>query len=43
VREQFAKQGKKVRFGIRLHVIVRDTENEAWEQANALIQYLDLL
>jgi alkanesulfonate monooxygenase len=41
VRAQFELQGRKVRFGIRLHVIVRDTDKEAWEQAEALIQYVD--
>ena len=35
------EQGKTVRFGIRLHVIVRETESEAWEAANQLIKYVD--
>ncbi|MDI3257479.1 MAG: FMNH2-dependent alkanesulfonate monooxygenase [Kyrpidia sp.] len=34
-------QGRTVRFGIRLHVIIRDTEREAWEAANRLIRYVD--
>ncbi|MBM7691563.1 alkanesulfonate monooxygenase [Peribacillus deserti] len=34
-------EGRKVRFGIRLHVIVRETENEAWAAADNLIKYLD--
>ncbi|MDD9269633.1 FMNH2-dependent alkanesulfonate monooxygenase [Paenibacillus sp. GCM10023248] len=41
VRELAAKQGRKVRFGIRLHVIVRETEAEAWAAANRLISNLD--
>ncbi|MFN6526435.1 FMNH2-dependent alkanesulfonate monooxygenase [Nostoc sp. ChiSLP03a] len=34
-------QGRTLRFGIRLHVIVRETENEAWDAANDLIKYVD--
>ncbi|WP_338553973.1 FMNH2-dependent alkanesulfonate monooxygenase [Paenibacillus sp. KS-LC4] len=34
-------QGRTLRFGIRLHVIVRPTEEEAWQAANELIQHLD--
>jgi alkanesulfonate monooxygenase len=30
-----------VRFGIRLHVIVRESNNEAWQAANDLIKYVD--
>ncbi|QYO62613.1 LLM class flavin-dependent oxidoreductase [Leptolyngbya sp. 7M] len=30
-----------MRFGIRLHVIVRETTAEAWEAAEQLIKYLD--
>lgn len=41
VRALAAKNGRTVRFGIRLHVIVRETEPDAWEAANQLIQYLD--
>lgn len=41
VRELAAEQGRTLQFGIRLHVIVRETEAEAWEAANQLIQYLD--
>ncbi len=28
-------------FGIRLHIIVRETEEEAWEAAERLIRYVD--
>ena len=41
VRKLAAEQGRKVKFGIRLHVIVRPTEEEAWEAANKLIEYVD--
>jgi alkanesulfonate monooxygenase len=41
VKNLAAEQGRTVRFGIRLHVIVRETESEAWEDANRLIQYVD--
>lgn len=41
VRKAVAKEGRSVKFGIRLHVIVRETDEEAWEAANELIQYVD--
>jgi alkanesulfonate monooxygenase len=41
VREKAARHGRKVRFGIRLHVIVRETNAEAWDAANRLISRLD--
>ena len=41
VRRLAAEQGRTLRFGIRLHVIVRETESEAWDAANQLIKYLD--
>lgn len=41
VRKAAAKEGRSVKFGIRLHVIVRETDGEAWEAANELIQYVD--
>ncbi|WP_163279698.1 LLM class flavin-dependent oxidoreductase, partial [Enterobacter hormaechei] len=31
----------QVRFGIRLHVIVRETTEEAWRAADRLIAHLD--
>lgn len=34
-------KGRTVRFGIRLHVIVRETAEEAWQAANDLIRYVD--
>ncbi|MBG1244286.1 FMNH2-dependent alkanesulfonate monooxygenase [Nostoc sp. NZL] len=41
VRRLAAAQGRTLRFGIRLHVIVRETENQAWDAANNLIRYVD--
>ena len=41
VRAKAAAQGRKVRFGIRLHVIVRETNDEAWRAADRLIAHLD--
>lgn len=40
VRARAAKHGRKVRFGIRLHAIVRETEAEAWAAADRLISRL---
>jgi alkanesulfonate monooxygenase len=37
VRAQAAEHGRKLRFGIRLHLISRDTEAEAWEEAQRLL------
>ena len=36
-----AKLGRELEFGIRLHVIVRETEEEAWAAAGKLISHLD--
>jgi alkanesulfonate monooxygenase len=41
VRRLAAAQGRILRFGIRLHVIVRETESQAWDAANDLIRYVD--
>ncbi|QNP28363.1 FMNH2-dependent alkanesulfonate monooxygenase [Cylindrospermopsis curvispora] len=41
VKELAAVQGRTLRFGIRLHVIVRETESQAWDAANDLIRYVD--
>ncbi len=41
VRARAAKHGRTVKFGIRLHVIVRETEDEAWADAERLISRLD--
>ncbi|WP_088348228.1 MULTISPECIES: FMNH2-dependent alkanesulfonate monooxygenase [Rhodomicrobium] len=34
-------KGRRFSYGIRLHVIVRETNAEAWAAANALIKHLD--
>jgi alkanesulfonate monooxygenase len=41
VRTLAAENGRTLRFGIRLHVIVRETLSAAWEAANELIKYVD--
>ncbi len=41
VRQRAARHGRTVRFGIRLHVIVRETNDEAWAAAERLISHLD--
>ncbi|MET0793196.1 MAG: FMNH2-dependent alkanesulfonate monooxygenase [Polyangiaceae bacterium] len=41
IRERAAARGRTVRFGIRLHVIVRQTRSEAWAAAGELISHLD--
>ena len=41
MRKLAEEQGKQIRFGIRLHVIVRETEEEAWQAADDLIRHLD--
>lgn len=40
VRARAARLGRTVRFGVRLHVIVRETEAEAWAEAERLISRL---
>ena len=41
VRAKAAAKGRTVRFGIRLHVIVRETNEEAWRAADKLIANVD--
>ncbi|MDZ8184466.1 MAG: FMNH2-dependent alkanesulfonate monooxygenase [Nostoc sp. ChiSLP02] len=41
VRRLAEAQGRTLRFGIRLHVIVRETQSQAWDAANDLIRYVD--
>ena len=41
VRKRAAKLGRKVKFGVRLHVIARETNDQAWAAADELIKYLD--
>jgi alkanesulfonate monooxygenase len=41
VRAAAAARGRTLSFGIRLHVIVRETEAEAWAEADKMISHLD--
>jgi len=41
VRRLAAERGRTVRFGIRLHVITRDTAEQAWAQAESLLAAVD--
>lgn len=41
MKRKAAKKGRTLRFGIRLHVIVRKTEEEAWKAAEELIEHVD--
>lgn len=41
VRARAAKHHRTVKFGIRLHVIVRETEEQAWKAAEDLISRVD--
>lgn len=41
VRAKAEAKGRKLSYGIRLHVIVRETNEEAWKAAEELIQYVD--
>jgi alkanesulfonate monooxygenase len=40
VRELAEAQGRKIRFGVRLHTISRDTSAEAWSEAQKLLDAL---
>jgi alkanesulfonate monooxygenase len=40
VRARAAAVGRTLRFGIRLHLIVRDTDEDAWAAAERLISHL---
>ncbi|MBG0809955.1 FMNH2-dependent alkanesulfonate monooxygenase [Methylosinus sp. H3A] len=39
-RKHAAKHGRKLKFGLRIHIIVRETAREAWEAADRLIAHL---
>jgi alkanesulfonate monooxygenase len=41
IRKRVAANGRTIKFGIRFHVIVRETEQEAWAAADKLISKLD--
>ncbi len=40
VRVAASRQGRRLRFGIRLHMVVRETEDEAWRAADRLISHV---
>jgi alkanesulfonate monooxygenase len=40
VRARSAARGRRVRFGLRIHLIVRRTEAEAWDAAETLISFI---
>ena len=41
ITRRAARHGRKLDFGIRLHIIVRETEDEAWRAAAELLSHLD--
>lgn len=41
IRQHAAQTGRTVRFGIRLHVITRDTAEAAWAEADRLLAAID--
>jgi len=40
MRERAAAVGRTLRFGMRIHVVVRETEDEAWAAADELIAHI---
>lgn len=42
VQTAASRLGRRISFGIRLHVIVRESEGEAWRAAEDLIRYVDV-
>ncbi|MCM2475008.1 LLM class flavin-dependent oxidoreductase [Rhizobium sp. CG5] len=40
LKARAAARGRSLRFGVRLHVISRDTEDEAWATADKLLSWL---
>src|SRR6195952_572886 len=41
MRKRAADAGRELRFGIRLHVISRDTDGQAWAEADRLLAAMD--
>ncbi|NJM07542.1 FMNH2-dependent alkanesulfonate monooxygenase [Candidatus Gracilibacteria bacterium] len=41
IRTRAQAHGRALRFGIRLHIIVRETDEAAWRAADDLIRYVD--
>jgi alkanesulfonate monooxygenase len=40
VRDLAARVGRRIRFGLRLHLVVRETTRKAWQAANDLMRYV---
>jgi len=40
VRAAATREGRRIRFGIRLHVVVRETAEQAWRAANNLLRHV---
>lgn len=40
MKKRAASLGRKIKFGLRIHLIVRETEEEAWHAADKLISHL---
>ncbi len=40
VRQRAARHGRQVKFGLRIHLVVRETDEEAWAAADRLIAKL---
>lgn len=41
IRDLAEKQGRAIRFGLRIHTINRDTSEEAWREADRLLEGID--
>jgi alkanesulfonate monooxygenase len=41
VKKLAAAQGRKLRYGVRLHLILRETRQEAWDQAQWFLDRID--
>lgn len=41
VRQAAADQGRQMRFGLRVHLVVRETAEAAWAAANDILRYVD--
>jgi len=40
VRAAAAREGRRIQFGMRLHVVVRETAEQAWRAANNLLRHV---
>jgi alkanesulfonate monooxygenase len=41
VRDRARSEGRDISFGLRIHVISRDTEQEAWQEADRILDSID--